>query len=77
MRAGKCCFDVESPSKKLLYQLIGMSVVMHSANAHSPWPETIRVEPLWIELPFCQECRCKFSVTTRKHHWFVLSHDVT
>ena len=33
---------------------------------------------MWIELPHCQTCQQKFSVTTRKHHWYAgdVMHDV-
>ena len=49
-----CCFDVEAPTKKLLYTMIS----------------AINAEPIWIEeLPACQGCQAKFSVANRKHHW--------
>eukprot|EP00045_Choanoeca_perplexa_P011742 m.125624 g.125624 ORF g.125624 m.125624 type:complete len:1086 (+) comp15752_c0_seq1:186-3443(+) len=51
---GRCCFDDGANPKlsKLLMHLV----------------QLIPAEPEWIELPFCQVCKSKFSTRTRKHH---------
>ena len=32
----------------------------------------ISVEPTWREGTHCQNCQTKFSISTRKHHWYDL-----
>ena len=32
----------------------------------------ISVEPTWREGTHCQNCQTKFSISTRKHHWYSL-----
>ncbi|EDQ93019.1 uncharacterized protein MONBRDRAFT_22348 [Monosiga brevicollis MX1] len=52
---GACCFDIARTSPKLGKLLIKLL-------------ELIRDPPAWIEAPYCQECKSKFTSKTRKHH---------
>lgn len=50
---GVSIFNFPVATKQLLYKLL----------------DIIQQEPPWIECDVCLECKQKFSLTLRKHHW--------
>lgn len=69
------------PSKKLLQSLLCQSRLVWNRIRPCPCPcltslplsrlAAIPQEPTWVEHHnSCQVCRAKFSMSTRKHHWY-------
>jgi hypothetical protein len=51
---GISIFNHPVATKQLMFKLLDI------LNKESPW----------VEAEFCLECRSKFSITNRKHHWY-------
>ncbi len=52
---GISIFNHPVATKQLMFKLLDI------LNKESPW----------VEAEFCLECRSKFSITNRKHHWYI------
>ena len=61
-------FNFPVATKQLLFRILGGCVYRRCVSILCP-TDQIQAEPAWLEGQNCMECKTKFNISTRKHHW--------